>query len=151
MRYAEDLTPGLTFRLGRRQLSAEEIIDFARQWDPMPFHVDEAYAARTAFGGLIASGVQTIAVAQRLLFDALMIDTAVIAGLAVDDLRMHRPVRPSTVITGVGEIVEQRLREDGRGVVAFTTTLTDAGDGETLLTQRTTMLVHRRPAQAAGA
>lgn len=147
MRYAEDLTPGLTFRLGRRQLSEDEIVDFARQWDPMPFHVDAAYAARTAFGGLIASGVQTIAVAQRLLFDALMIDTAVIAGLGVDDLRMVRPVRPGTVITGDAEIVEQRLRDDGRAVIAFTTRLTDDG-GETLLTQRTTMLVHRRPVAA---
>jgi acyl dehydratase len=145
MRYAEDLTPGLTFPLGRRQLSAEEIIAFAREWDPQPFHVDEAAAATTVFGGLVASGVQSVAVAQRMLFDAFMFDTAVIAGLGVDDLRMHRPVRPSTVIGGDAEIVGQRLLEDHRGVIAFTTTLRDQ-DGETLLTQRTTMLVHRRPA-----
>lgn len=146
MLYAEDLEPGTRFRLRPRRLSAEEIVTFAREWDPQPFHVDAAAAAATGFGGLIASGVQTIAVSQRLLFDAFMDRTAVIAGLGVDDLRMLRPVRPSTVIGGVAEIVDRRLLEDGRGVITFTTTLRDQ-DEQTLLTLRTTMLVHRRPAR----
>ncbi|WP_354698502.1 MaoC/PaaZ C-terminal domain-containing protein [Paraconexibacter sp. AEG42_29] len=147
MRYAEDLTVGTVFELGERQLSAEEIVAFARDWDPQPFHVDPAFAEQTDFGGLIASGVQTIAVAQRLLFDAFFAGTAVIAGVAVDGLRMRRPVRPSTIITGRAEIDEQRLDDDGRGLIGFTVKLVDQ-DGDTLMTHRTTMLVSRRPTAA---
>jgi acyl dehydratase len=145
MRFAEDLEVGTVFPLGRRSLTAEEIVDFAIQWDPQPFHVDEEVARASPFGGLIASGVQTVAVAQRLLFEAFMVDTAVIAGLGVDDMRLVGPVRPGTVITGNAEIVACRLKENGRGVVTFATHLVDDA-GATLMTQRTTMLVRRRPA-----
>jgi acyl dehydratase len=140
MLFAEDLEPGRTFLLGTMSLSAQEIVDFARAWDPQPFHVDADAAAATAFGGLIASGVQTVAVAQRLLFDAFVGHSAVIAGLGVDELRLPRPLRPGTVVSGRAEIVDRRLRDDGRAVVVFATTLVDA-DGQTLMTQRTTMLV----------
>lgn len=145
MLYAEDLDAGTVFPLGCRSLTAAEIMEFARAWDPMPFHVEEAAALASPFGGLIASGLHTIAVAQRLLFDAFMDRTHVIAGLGVDGLRMTGPVRPGTVITGQAEILDRRLR-DADGVVTFRTALVDGDDGSALLTQRTTMLVGRRPA-----
>jgi acyl dehydratase len=144
MHYAEDLEPGRTFPLGTMSLSAQAIVDFAQAWDPQPFHVDADAAAATAFGGLIASGVQTVALAQRLLFDAFVGRSAVIAGLGVDELRLLLPLRPDADVSGHAEIVERRLRHDGRAVVTFATTLTDAA-GSTLMTQRTTMLVHSRP------
>lgn len=145
MRFAEDLEAGTVFPLGRRTLTAEEIIDFAVRWDPQPFHVDVEAARASPFGGLIASGVQTLAVAQRLVYDAFMVDTAVIAGLGVDDVRLVAPVRPGTVITGSAEILGCRLRGDGRAVVVFATRLVD-DTGAALMSQRTTMLVRRRPA-----
>ncbi|MCW3014698.1 MAG: dehydratase [Solirubrobacterales bacterium] len=145
MLFAEDLEPGRTFPFGTTSLTARQIVDFARDWDPQPFHVDKDAAAATAFGGLVASGVHTVAVAQRLLFDAFVGHTAVIAGLGVDELRLPRPLRPDAVVSGHAEIVGRRLRDDGRAVVTFATTLTDT-NGDTLMTQRTTMLVHSLPA-----
>jgi acyl dehydratase len=144
MLFAEDLTVGTVFPLGRRTLTAAEIVDFARRWDPQTFHVDEAVATASSFGGLIACGVHTIAVAQRLLADAFLTRTAVIAGLGVDDLRLLAPVRPGTVITGTAEITACRPRDDGRAVVTFATALVDEA-GAPLMAQRTTMLVHGRP------
>jgi acyl dehydratase len=68
----EDLTPGRTFTLPPRALTREEIVRFAREWDPQPFHLDEEAARRSHFGGLIASGWQTASLCMRLVVDALL-------------------------------------------------------------------------------
>lgn len=57
--YAEDFKPGMVIELGSHSLEKDEILDFARKYDPMPFHVDDAAASKSIFGGLIASGWQT--------------------------------------------------------------------------------------------
>ncbi|MGH3131129.1 MAG: MaoC/PaaZ C-terminal domain-containing protein, partial [Gaiellaceae bacterium] len=64
--YFEDFEPGRTFELGSRTVTEEEIVSFAREWDPQPFHVDAEAAAGSAFGGLIASGWHTGALWMRL-------------------------------------------------------------------------------------
>ncbi|QEC50900.1 dehydratase [Baekduia soli] len=117
---------------------------FAGDWDPLPMHVDEAAADRGAFGGLIASGLHTLAIAVRLTVDALVSHTAVYAGREIRSVRMHRPVRPGMTLTGTVTIVEQRLRDDGRGVVVWEIALVDDAGGP-VLTMATDSLVDRRP------
>jgi acyl dehydratase len=126
VRYAEDLVPGETVRLGTYRISRAELIAFARQWDPQSFHVDEAAAARNRFGDVIASGLHTLAIFQRLAVLAGESDWAVIAGIRLSDVRFLRPVRPDTVLTG-GVRVARIEVEPGRGraLVARAGWLTD--------------------------
>ena len=80
-RYFEDFEAGQTFELGSRTVTGDEIVAFAREWDPQPFHVDPEAAALSHFGGLIASGWQTGAMWMRLYVDS-MLDGAAKHGLA---------------------------------------------------------------------
>ena len=142
--YADDLTVGRRFALGRHEVTEEAIRDFARQWDPLPFHVDPEAAQATHFGGLVASGVHTLAISQRLVAEALTVRAAVLAGRGVTRGRWLRPVRPGTVLTGWVEVVEQHLREDGRGTVLWRQVLTDA-DGAVVAEIDVDVLLERRP------
>jgi acyl dehydratase len=99
-RYAEDLTVGETIHFGQYELSRAELITFARKWDPQDFHVDEAIAATGRFGDVIASGIHTLAVFQRLSVLSAERDWAIIAGIRLIEVRFPRPVRPDTVLTG---------------------------------------------------
>ena len=143
MLFAEDLPVGRTFALGRWKVSAPDIKAFAGAWDPLPMHLDEAAAAETPFGGLIASGLHTMAIAVRLTVEALVADTAVLAGREVRSVRMLRPVRPGMTLTGTVTITERRLRDDGRGVVVWEIELVDE-TGERMFTMSADSLVHRR-------
>ncbi len=97
-RYFEDFHPGDTFDLGATQITAEEMISFARQFDPQPFHLDPEQARETIYGGLIASGWHTAALLMRLIVDGLLNQTASIGSPGVDELRWLRPVRPGDVL-----------------------------------------------------
>lgn len=94
--YFDDLTVGQHWRRGPAQLSADGIIAFAREWDPQPFHVDQEAAARSQFGGLVASGAHTFALAARLFTTTLGI--AFVAGRGFDRVRLLRPLRPDVEV-----------------------------------------------------
>lgn len=94
MRYFEDYGVGDRFDLGTLSLSAEEIVEFARRYDPQPFHVDPEAAAESFYGGLIASGWHTTAVFMRRFVDRVLVDTAARGSPGVDEIRWRRPVRP---------------------------------------------------------
>src|SRR5215207_10341286 len=98
MRYFEDFEPGRVFELGEHRVTREEIVDFARRWDPQPFHVDEDAAQDGPFGGLIASGWHTCAIYMRLYVDSLLRDTAGMGSPGVDELRWLKPVRPDALL-----------------------------------------------------
>lgn len=89
--YWEDLEPGLELDLGSYYLSREEIIQFSKQYDPLPFHLGEDQAANTAIGVFCASGIQTMAIAQRLIVDKLLSKTALVAGMGIDKALFHHP------------------------------------------------------------
>lgn len=119
--YFEDFKVGDAWEFGRWSVSREEIIAFAREHDPQPIHTDDAAAAGTPFGGLIASGWQSILKCIRLFVDGLMRDTAGLASPGLDELRWLKPVRPGDVITARAEVVkvdESKSRPD-RGRVHF--------------------------------
>lgn len=93
-RYFEDYVAGSTFEYGHISLSADEIIDFARRFDPQRIHTDPEAAARGPFAGLIASGWHTASVMMRLFVDHYLSHIASLASPGVDEVRWLLPVRP---------------------------------------------------------
>ena len=128
MLYADDLTPDDMFDLGTWTPTAEEIMDFGRQWDPQPFHVDEAAAAETPIGGLFASGIHGLAILQRLKVLGFYGRTAVIAGKGMTDGRFLKPIRPGVPLRGRLEVLAVETRDDGRAVVTTRGSLHDPDD-----------------------
>jgi acyl dehydratase len=141
--YAEDLAPGTAYRLGRHTLTEDDIVGFARAWDPQPFHVDPAQRAHPRFTGVIASGIQSLAVLQRLCVDGVYSTWQVVAGRALTDVAFLRPVRPGTVLTGVARVESVTLDRPAMGLVRLACTLTSAS-GEELLTGVAETYVARR-------
>ena len=101
-----DFRPGQTFRSGTLTVTAADIVAFARQFDPQPFHTDEAAAESGPFGGLAASGWHTTALTMRLLLDGGLPVAGGIVGSGVDELRWLRPVRPDDTLTVESEVLE---------------------------------------------
>lgn len=105
MRYLEDLTVGEAHQLGSITVTEHEIVEFARAFDPQPFHVDRAAAARSHFGGLVASGWHTASIAMRLFVDGMVGQIASLGSPGVDELRWLAPVRPGDTLSLRTEIV----------------------------------------------
>jgi acyl dehydratase len=145
--YAEDLPVGRVFALGTWAVTIEDIKDFARAWDPLPFHLDDEAAAAGPFGGIIASGLHTQAILIRLGVESFTGQLAFIAARELRSMRMFKPVRPGETLTGTIEIEEQRLRDDGRAVIVYRSELADA-HGDVVLRLVLDVLVNRRPAIA---
>jgi acyl dehydratase len=119
--YWDDFTPGWTYESSPRGLSAEEIVRFAREYDPQVYHTDPEGAQATPFGGLIASGWQTCGVMMRLMCDGYLTDSACVGSPGLDELRWLKPVRPGDALRLRSTVLEQtpsRKRPD-RGTVKF--------------------------------
>lgn len=99
MLYWEDFPAGETLEMGSHTFSAEEIIAFARQFDPQPFHVDPEAAKDSFFKGLIASGWHTCSVAMRLMVDKYVGRSASLGSPGLDNIRWLSPVRAGDTIT----------------------------------------------------
>lgn len=106
-RYFEDLKVGDRFKSQTYKVSEEQIITFARGFDPQPFHLDRAIADRTMFNGLIASGWHTAAITMRLFVQTLNFAEGAI-GLGVDELRWPNAVKPNDSLQVEVEIVDLR-------------------------------------------
>jgi acyl dehydratase len=145
--YLEDFKPGDTFEFGRHTFTREEIVAFARQYDPQPFHVDEEAARRSIYGGLIASGWQTVGVTFRLAVEGLIGRVASMGSPGVDEIRWLRPVRPGDTITARAEVLEVRpsASKPDRGVIRIRYEALNQR-GETVLTMVGLGLFGRRPA-----
>ncbi len=105
LRFA-DFSPGQTFRSGSLTVTAEQIKAFAGQFDPQPFHMDEAAAEAGPFKGLAASGWHTAGITMRLLVEGGLPVSGGLIGAGVDELRWHRPVRPGDTLTAESEVLE---------------------------------------------
>jgi acyl dehydratase len=143
LRYAEDIVVGSTEPLGSWTVTREAIIAFAQDWDPQRSHTDEVWADQSPMGGLIASGVHTFAILQRLLVDSVLSTFETTLGRAIVDVRMRRPVRPGDTLTGtcLWESVEPRT--DGRALVRIRGRLHNQ-DGELAFEHQGEMLVPNR-------
>lgn len=117
--YWEDFHPGKEIDLGEYEVTREEILEFARRYDPQPFHTDEEAARESIYGGLIASGWHTCAMMMRLLCDALLLDAASLGSPGVESVRWLRPVRPGDTLRGRMTILETRpsRSKPDRGVI----------------------------------
>ena len=114
-RYLEDFTPGETIDLGSRVVERDEILEFARKYDPQPFHVDEEAAKASIYGGLIASGWHSIAVFMRMLVDAVVSNSASMGSPGIDEIRFLKPVRPGDTLSAkmvVLDVVPSRSKAD---------------------------------------
>lgn len=117
----EDFLPGQVFEHGSRTLGEDEIIRFAREWDPQRYHTDPEAARTTPFGGLIASGWQSCAVAMRLMCDAYLLETSCVGSPGIDEIRFLKPVRPGDTLRFRSTVLEStpsRSRPD-RGTITF--------------------------------
>lgn len=132
----EDFTPGRVFELGARTLSHVEIVAFAREWDPQTMHLDPA-AGSEQFGGLIASGWQTVCVWMRLYVDAVLNRATMLAAPGVEELRWLRPVRPGMALRGRVTILEswRSERDPARGTIRLHGELVD-DEGNPVMTIR---------------
>lgn len=147
--YLEDLVPGRRFSSPAYEVTAEDIKGFAACWDPQPFHLDEAAAGESFFGGLAASGWHTAAATMRLLVTSELRLPLGIVGSGVEALRWHRPVRPGDVLSlgiEVLEVREMRSRP-GMGLARFRVETLDAA-GLPVQTLETQLVV---PSRRAGA
>lgn len=118
-RFMEDFTVGEVIEMGPRQVTRDEIVAFARKYDPQPFHLDEAAAAATPYGGLIASGWHTMAMCMRMMVDGFIRGSASMGSPGIDQLRWLKPVRPGDSLTlqmRVTEVTASRSKPD-RGIV----------------------------------
>jgi acyl dehydratase len=150
--HLDDFAPGQVYDLGGRTLQRDEIVAFARDWDPQPFHLDEEAATASIYGGLIASGWQTVCVFMRLFADGLLTRAAAMGSPGVDELRWLKPVRPGDALVARLEVLEvrpSRSRPD-RGIMrARAVTLNQRREG--VLTFIATVLFKRRAAPDGGA
>jgi acyl dehydratase len=144
--YLEDFAPGQVLESPPRTLTKEEIVGFARQYDPQPFHTDEAAAKHSFYGELIASGWQTIAIMMRLMWDTFLANTVSLGSPGCDEIRWLKPVRPGDTLRArftVTEVIPSRSKPD-RGIVrTFTEMLNQRG--EVVMTVRGLGMFGRRP------
>lgn len=107
MKYFEDLSEGTRIEHGTRTVTRDEIIRFARKWDPQPFHVDERTASESIFGELIASGLHTLCICNILAHEGLIRDVAIVVGQGIDRLRFPNPVYPNDRLSVRVEVISK--------------------------------------------
>lgn len=146
VRYWEDFSVGDVVELGPVTITAEEIVEFARRYDPQPFHVDAAAAAKGPFGGLIASGWQTTAIYMGMFVRSVLLDSASLGSPGVGELRWRAPVRPGDTLRGRSTITDVQPSSSGaaRGTVFSENELRNQDD-VVVMTFKARGLFGRRP------
>jgi acyl dehydratase len=146
MRYFEDFEAGQEYPVGPYAVTRAEIIAFAAEFDPQPFHLDEAAAADSLLGGLSASGWHTCAIFMRMMCDGWLSGSASMGAPGVDTLKWLRPVRPGDVLSGRSVVVETRASKSrpDRGFVQFRHEVANHR-GEPVLTLEHSHMLSRRP------
>ena len=146
--YLEDLQPGAVHRSSGAPavIDADGIKAFARQFDPQPFHLDEAAAKTTMFGGLAASGWHTAAVTMRLLVEGGLPLAGGIVGAGVEEVRWPRPVRPGDRLRVESEVLEVRPSKSRptQGIAKVRTTTLNQDD-QPVQVMMSNLVVMRRP------
>jgi len=145
-RYFDDFKVGDRFKSPGMTVTEGQIIDFAMHFDPQVFHVDVEAAKATPYGGLIASGIHTIALTFRLFLmtGALNAENS-LGSPGFDELRWLKPVRPGDTLRAAGEVLEVRLSKSGdRGIVRIRYSALNQR-GETVFTVIGNQIVRRRP------
>ncbi|HEY7037921.1 MAG TPA: MaoC family dehydratase [Methylomirabilota bacterium] len=149
MKYFEDVQVGETMRFGRYEVTREEILEYARQFDPQPFHLDDEAARQSIYGGLIASGWHTGAMFIRMICDGMAPGHATSGAKGFDDLRWIKPVRPGDVLSVESEVREKiQGRRPDVGTVKLESRISNQR-GEMVMSLVSLVLYRRRPPAAS--
>jgi len=145
-RYFEDYEPGAVFTSGTIPVSAPEIIDFARRYDPQAMHTDPEAARNGRFGGLIASGWHTAALMMRLFATNFLSPQSSVASPGIDELRWLQPVRPGDILSLRMTVLEARRSRSrpGEGVVRSLVEVLNQ-EGELVMSLKPISLIACRP------
>ena len=145
--YFDDFEIGQSFLSRGVTLSEAQILDFALQYDPQPFHLDLHAAAEGPFGGLIASGFQTLLVAFRIFYQEKIINACSMGSPGMDAIRWLKPVRPGDTLSVRAEVQEKRASESkpDRGVLKMEYEVINQTD-DVVMTFQITHIFRRRPA-----
>ena len=148
MKYLEDFAVGQVMDFPPRTVSEDEIIAFARDYDPQPFHLDKEAAKQSLFGGLCASGWHTAGLMMRMLVDHMIGKYASMGSPGIDQLRWVKPVFPGDTLHLRGEVLEVKFSQSkpDRGVITTRYEMTNQ-KGETVLMMQGKGMYARRPAQ----
>ena len=143
--YWEDFSPGRVFETATRTLSAEDIVRFAREYDPQSYHIDAEAARSSPYGGLIASGWQTCGVAMRLMCDGYLLESSCVGSPGLEELRWLKPVRPGDTLHLKTTVLESApsAKQPNRGTVLFRREAINQG-GEVALSMLGRQLFLRR-------
>lgn len=147
MLFFEDIEPGRVSEFGAYEVTKEEILDFAGKYDPQPFHLDEALAAKSFLGSLCASGWHTCAMTMRMLVDWFLSEK--LQGLGspgVKDLSWRKPVTPGMVLTTRVEVVSAMPSRSKPmiGVMTNRVQTRDKNSGAEVLDMMASVLVLRK-------
>lgn len=146
MRYLQDFTQGLTVDLGKVTLTTEDITEFGKHFDPQPFHVDPAAATASTFGGLVASGIHTLALFMRQFVATILADTASQGSPGMNEVLWPRPVRPGDTLSCLYEVESSRVSSSrpSSGVVLGRGQASNQ-HGDVVLSLSVVNIVGRRP------
>ncbi len=149
MIYFEDLVVGAATEFGSYDVTREEVLEFARKYDPQPFHLSDEAAAKTHFGRLAASGWHTAAMTMAVIVRYVVgHQQAGLGSPGIDELRWKKPVYPGDTLNVFGKILEttpSRSRPE-MGSFRTQTTVTNQ-DGDIVMTFISIVLIRRRPAE----
>lgn len=144
----EDFHAGQTFTFGASPVTAESIVEFARQFDPQPFHLDAEAAKRSLLGGLSASGWHTCAMMMRMLYDGFLCNTTGSGAPGIDEVRWLKPVRPGMTLgmrVTMASLRVSKTRPD-LGFVSMDGVVHDAAGDAVMTSRHTNMFARRNPA-----
>jgi len=149
--YWEDFTPGWVMETAARSLSEEDMLRFAREYDPQVFHTDPEAARGTPFGGLIASGWQTAAVGMRLMCDSYLLEASCVGSPGLEELRWTKPVRPGDSLRMRSTALEATPsgKQANRGTVMFLWEILNQNDEIVLTMRGRQMFLRHAPAPPA--
>ncbi len=125
LRHFEDFAVGDHFALGPHRVTRDEIVEFARAFDPQPFHLDEAAGDVSVLHGLSASGWHTSALLTRLMCDAVLTESAVLGSSGMDEVKWLKPVHADDVLAGEMRVTGVRASQSrpGVGIMTFVASL----------------------------
>jgi acyl dehydratase len=145
-RYFDDFEIGERFRSNGATLTEADIIDFALAYDPQPFHIDSVAAAKSPYGGLIASGQHTFGIGWRMFLQEGLFKACSMGSPGVDELRWTAPVRPGDTIYTLAEVLEKRpsASKPDRGLLRMGYRMVNQRE-EVVLTMSILHILQKRP------
>lgn len=146
----EDMPPGTVIPLGPKDVTAGEIVEFAAEFDPQPFHLDEDAGKASILGGLSASGWHTCSMMMRMMCDAFLLDSTSQGAPGVDVVNWRHPVLAGDTLAGAVTVTERR-RSKSRADLGFVTCMATLANqnGETVLELKNTGMFLLRDPEAA--